>query len=299
LEDLSGVTTATFLLVAAGILTPEHIPWTVSIHDLRIVTDVLERPSELLLYLRRRTQLEATWRFRAVDEADLLVTYLGQGLYVERDPAEVAAEQPWAGPPTTADLRRYAQQWPEIIEDQTDQLDAWYESTVDSTAPAVDKPQFGAVAAKLLDLVDQLHSLGQPGWLATSTTLLEGDSETRRSFGFHATDLARRSRKDGKPHMVTVAIGDSRHRRALLVWAVPGRDQTVDDLASHLSGYLRAKKHQAQADIAACMLFDRKTRKLSKLLCLNTPDDATDEFEHLLDQLQPLAKPRGRSRLAR
>jgi hypothetical protein len=299
LEDLSGVTTATFLLVAAGVLAPDHIPWTVSVHDLRVVADVLERPSELLLYLRRRTQLEATWKFRAADEADLLITYLSEGLYVERDPVEVAAEQPWAGPPTAAELRRFAQQWPELIEGQTDPLDAWYESQADPTAPQVAKPQFGAVDTKLLDLVDQLHSLGQPGWLVTSTTLLEGDSKTRRGFGFNAADLARKSRKDGKHHSVTVMISDSQRRRVLLVWAVPGRGQTSEDLASHLRDYLRTKKHQAQADLAACMIFDRTTRNLVELLYLNAPDDSAEELEHLLDRLQPLTKHRGPSRIAR
>lgn len=73
LEDLSGVTTATTMLLAAGVLRPDHIPWTVSVHDLRIVCELLDRPSELLLYLRRRTQPAATWKYRAVDELDLFL----------------------------------------------------------------------------------------------------------------------------------------------------------------------------------------------------------------------------------
>jgi hypothetical protein len=76
LEDLSGVTTATTALLAAGVLAPDHIPWTVSVHDLRIVCELLERPAELLLYLRRRTEPTATWRYRAVDELDLFLHFL-------------------------------------------------------------------------------------------------------------------------------------------------------------------------------------------------------------------------------
>ena len=54
IDDLSGVSTATAELVKTGLLDSSRIPWTVSIHDLDLITQIVDRPAEFLLYLRRR-----------------------------------------------------------------------------------------------------------------------------------------------------------------------------------------------------------------------------------------------------
>jgi hypothetical protein len=265
LEDLSGVTTATATLVAAGLLSPDSIPWTVSVHDLRIVTDLLDRPSELLLYLRRRTHPEATVKYRAVDELDLFLLFLKRGLYVEPDPRQVAQALSWAGPPSPGDLRRYEAQLPEIVDSYTEPMDAWYDSQLRTGAPPADKPRLKA-DEQLLKLVDQVIATGVPGWLATSTWLLGGDTKVQRKMGRHAADLAKRVRTDRRRHTATHLIGDPSGKHVLLVWACLGRDEGVDAAASLLMRYLSAKKHQAAAYQAACMVFDPSGKRLLRLL---------------------------------
>ena len=123
LEDLSGVSTATAMLVNSGVLTAGHIPWTVSLHDLRIICELVDRPSELLLYLRRRTHPETTLKFLAADELDFYMHFLYHGLYVEPDPWRVAENLPWTGQPTQAALQRRANQRRELITSLTGPLD--------------------------------------------------------------------------------------------------------------------------------------------------------------------------------
>lgn len=284
LEDLSGVTTATTMLVAAGILKPDNIPWTVSVHDLRIVTELLDRPSELLLYLRRRTQLEATWKYRAVDELDLFLLFLARGLYVEPDPHHTAQALPWTGPPSTADLRRYAAQHPQLVASHTEPLDAWYDAQLNPTATPADKPRL-TTDQKLLELVDQVTRTGAPGWLSTATSLLEGNVQVHRAFGRYAGDLAKRVRRDGQHHSITHLMGETSGKHILLVWVCHGPDEVADTAASDLWQYLHAKKHQTGAYRATCMLFDPTGRDLLRLLYDNRPtrpDPVLDEAAALL-----------------
>jgi hypothetical protein len=279
LEDLSGVTTATAMLAAAGILSPDSIPWTVSVHDLRIIIELLDRPSELLLYLRRRTHPEVTLKYLAVDELDLFLLFLKRGLYVEPDPRQVAQTLPWADPPSTGDLRRFAAQQPELVESYTEPMDAWYESQLNPTAPLADKPRFTA-DERLLELVDQIIGTRASGWLSTTTWLLEGNAKAQRTFGRHAAGLAKRVRADRQRHSVTHLMGDPSGKHVLLVWACLGQDEDADTAARELMRYLRAKKHQTRAYQAAGMLFDPTGKHLLRLLYDNQPTGPDPELDN-------------------
>lgn len=278
LEDLSGVTTATAMLAAAGILSPESIPWTVSVHDLRIVIELLERPSELLLYLRRRTHPEATVKYRAVDELDLFLLFLKRGLYVEPDPRQVAQTLSWAGTPSEADLRRFEAQQPEAVDSYTEPLDAWYASQLNPAAPPADKPRLAA-DKRFLELVDRVIGTGAPGWLSTATWLSEGDAKVQRRFGRRAAELAKRVRADRKRHSVTHLIGDPSGKQVLLVWVCLGRSDDVDTATPEWMQYLRAKKHQMHAYQAACMIFDPTGKHLLRLLYDNQPTAPDPELD--------------------
>lgn len=289
LEDLSGVTTATTMLLGAGILKPEHIPWTVSVHDLRIVCELLARPSEMLLYLRRRTEPLATWKYRAVDELDLFLLFLQRGLYVEPDPHRTAQELPWAEPPSTADLRRFATQRPQLITSLTDPLDAWYISRLDSTAEPADRPCFTS-DAKLLELVDQVTATGAAGWLSTATSLLEGDGKVQRTFGRYAGDLAKLVRRDRQHHSITHLMGETSGKHVLLIWACHAPDEDADTAASYLTQYLQAKKHQTGAYRATCLLFDSTGRHLLRLLYDNRPAEPDPVLDEATARLVPLER---------
>lgn len=289
LEDLSGVTTATATLVAAGVLNPDNIPWTVSLHDLRIVSEILDRPSELLLYLRRRTQPETTWKYRAVDELDLFLLFLNANLHVEPDPRRTMQTLPWSGPPSTADLRRFNAEHPWLVDSHTEPLDAWYTSKIDPTATPADKPRLSA-DPKLLKLVDMVSKCGEPGWLPTTASLLEGNGKVQRRFGLHSADLAKLVRRDRKRHMITQLMPETSGTHILLVWACHSPDEEADDAAEHLSRYLKAKKHQTGFHRAAAMIFDPSGSDLLRLLYYNEPTEPDSQLDEDIAQLVPLQR---------
>ena len=142
LDDMPGIATASAKLVGAGLLPPDNIPWTVSLNDLDLIAQLVDRPAEFLLYVRRRTEPRATEMFMAVDELDLFLLVFRMGLYVEPDPEVASREMPWLGKPRTADVRRFKEQVPGLVTSHTDDLDAWYYSLhppagleVDDVAP--------------------------------------------------------------------------------------------------------------------------------------------------------------------
>jgi hypothetical protein len=287
LEDLSGVTTATAMLVGAGVLTPDHIPWTVSLHDLRIICELLDRPSELLLYLRRRTQPQATLKYLAVDELDLYLLFLNRGLYVEPNPDEVAEALPGNGEPTVAARRRYERQQPEIVDSQTEPLDAWYQAQLDPSHLPADKPALPGDAA-LLRLVDDITASKPPGWLSTTTMLLEGNARMQRAFGRGARDLAHRVKQDGQHHSATRILTDTAGTPFVLVWACCGSGETADAASSELAPYLSAKKHQVGAPRAALMLFNSAGTQFLRLLFDNREPGPDPDLDRDASQLVPL-----------
>ncbi len=289
LEDLSGVTTATTALLGAGILKPDHIPWTVSLHDLRIVCELLERPSELLLYLRRRTEPAVTWKYRAVDELDLFLLFLRRGLFVEPDPRERAQALPWSRPPSTSDIDRFENQHPEFVFSHTDPLDAWYNSQIDSSAPPADKPRL-ETDKRLMGLIDQVIETESEGWLPTTAAMLEGDNRVQRTFGRNSGDLAKLVRRDQKRHSITYLMGDTTSMPVLLVWVCHGPREDLNSATPYLLSYLQAKKHQTGAHRAACMIFDPTGKYLRRLLYDNRNIGPDLELDDAAAQLMPLEK---------
>jgi hypothetical protein len=198
LDDLSGVSTATALLVRAGLLASDNIPWTVSLHDLELITELVDRPAEFLLYLRRRTNPLTTVMFTAVDELDLFLAFFRGGLYVEPDPKQVAHELPWMSSAKPGDIRRYRKQAPTLITGQTDALDAWHFSlypTSGTTARDV-APKPTMVTSPVGELLDLLQSRRVFGWFSVGATLLDGSTKAQRQLAEHGPGLISMTRAD-------------------------------------------------------------------------------------------------------
>jgi len=288
LEDLSGVTTATASLVAAGVLREGHIPWTVSVHDLRIICELVERPSELLLYLRRRTHPAVTRKFLAVDELDLYLHYLDLGLYVVPDPDEAAAHSAIPGEPSVADRRRYRAQRRELVESRTEALDDWYQSQLDPDQPQAPKPTMNA-NKRLVSLIDTITSTQSPGWLSTTTTLLEGSARAQAEFARYPAVLA--AHVKAAPHIhhsYSMVCTDTQGNQSLLVFACRAPSDDPDQLADELSRYLAAKKPQTGFARAALLLFDPTGHALHHIVFNNEPNRDDPQLDADAARLVPL-----------
>jgi len=256
LDDLSSIATVTTDLVQAGLLsTSVPLPWTVSLHDLRIICELIDRPAELLLYLRRRTESDVTRRFHAMDELDFFLEFYSSGLFVEPDPDRLRQELPQLGEPSVAAKRRFAKERLQLLTSRTDALDAWYFYRLGMRETAAPKPFLNA-NADILRLVDFLAQEQAPGWLRVGTSLLDHNGRTQATMARYPDQLARLTLGDGMPHTMAVVGGARADRSFVLVWATAppelGRASSVD----RLNLYVSAKKHQLQVAMGVGLLYD-------------------------------------------
>lgn len=264
LDDLSGVSTATDRLMQAGLLSSGDIPWTVSLHDLDLITQLVERPAEFLLYLRRRRHSEATAMYIAPDELDLFLHFFHTGLYVQPDPDVVSADLQWAGAPTTSDRRRRAEQAPTLITSQTDELDAWYyslhppEGTERSQVSA--KPRM--TPSPLDPVIAALTDRGVFAAASIGATLLEGSSEAQRQIASIPGNMLDNPDPNGRERSVAVPWGTSRASGWLLVWMSRPPSLDGEAVARKAQTYLRLKKHQLGLPRGVAFVYDEPTRVL-------------------------------------
>ena len=74
------------LLRQLGILKGDRWPWIICLDDLRVVTEILDRPSTFLHYITRRIRINDFPKFEAHDELDYMMSYIENGLYLDHDP---------------------------------------------------------------------------------------------------------------------------------------------------------------------------------------------------------------------
>lgn len=277
LDDLGPTGTALNELQRAGVLRADQLPWVVSLHDLATTAQVLTRPAEFLLYLRRRTDSEVTVLFDAVDELDLLMLFCNGQLYAEADPDEVAVAHPGSPPPSASDRRRYQRQRvPTRVYTQTDPLDAWMLAAEDDTE--VPKPRFAAEAA-VERIVDALEEGRQPGWFRFGADLLNLSSETQTKLGKSLKELAARTRADHRQHSLVHSYAGAWGHPTLFVGTHP-KGMSLRAAATTLERYVLAKRHQVASDRSLVLLID-ESATIGASWYLN----AIPQPDNVLDQL--------------
>ncbi|WP_404442823.1 hypothetical protein LG315_08330 [Microbacterium marinum] len=264
LEDLTQVATATTALVDAGMLDADDIPWLVSIHDLQVIVDLVERPADFLLYLRRRRDPEMPSIYSAVDELDLFVFYLDAGLYVEPDPHAMAAELIYASLEDGEDLQRREQQRPTWITPRTESLDAWHQSTIDPRAPRAPKPH--RTRRPMDRLVDELAVRADYGWLSIGATLLSGSTGTQTEWARVPRMLLSAKRGGGAGRSFFAAAGNRRAESWALIWVTRPRRRQIEEIRAEAQTYVRDKKYQTGAPRGAVFVFDEVTRQLIEVV---------------------------------
>jgi hypothetical protein len=262
LDDLSTVLTATAELVRAGVLEADSIPWTVSLHDLELITELVARPAEFLLYLRRRRNPDVTLKFRASDELDLFLHFFESGLWVEPDPAQVRNAFPFLPEPSTAEMRRYRSQQRLIVSSRTDVLDRWFHTKDNPGCQPAPKP--GMVSSPAAPLINELQSRSATSWLSIGATLLSGNSGVQRQFAHYGEDLLDNPSQNGSGRSLTVPLTASVDSAEgwLLVWATRPANENPIVAEKRLRDYLRAKKHQLSLPRGVVFLYDEPTRTL-------------------------------------
>lgn len=250
LEDLGPAGIALDAMVRAGVVKTDRVPWIVSLHDLAVIARVIEHPAELLLYLRRRTSPTFAQVFHAVDELDLFMMFLSDGLFLEEDPDKVAAANPAAPPVTSAQRKRHLSSLvPKTVATHTDPLDQWIYASEHSDEPRADrypKPRFKAEVV-VGQLVDDMTREREPGWLRAGADLLAFSGDTQKRIAGAIARTAEATRADGKWHNAFLSQMSERGHFGLFIGSCP-LGETVDEATMRLTRYARVKVHQMHAD---------------------------------------------------
>jgi hypothetical protein len=223
LEDLPGIAPSSWQLSDAGVLPRDPIPWLVSLHDLELICEVVERPSELVHYLLRRRRMDETRRAWAPDELDYFMHYLLRGLYW---PEETAGE-------TSV---------PEQLLSHTEELDSWFMYQRGQRKTPAKRPtqKHHSDVAGLLDCIDKS---GADGRLDAALAILDIDGKPRRQIASFLRELKHRSELDGHEHDASLIATE--HLGLTVMTCPPAASH---ELGHKLRSYCGLKKHQMKCD---------------------------------------------------
>lgn len=256
LDDVGPLGTNLADLEAAQIIQTEQTPLVLSIHDLAVIAEIGERPSEFLLYLRRRTDSPVKTNYRAVDELDLYMLFLSADLYVEDDPDALKKQHPTAPPVTNHQRRlREASAVGTLVSDNCAELNAWMSREhIPESLPAPTKPMIAATPA-LLQLIDRSRAMNAPGWLRCGADLL-GLSRLGQDRVVSSVRTTRQAAKrDGNYHDAAMSWAGLFGHPALFI-ACRGTTLGPDHARTRLATYATAKSAQLGVDRAYLWLVD-------------------------------------------
>jgi hypothetical protein len=261
-------------LKRAGMLGEGSLPWIASLHDLEVISKVIERPAEFLLWLRRRADSPVAAYYRGGDELDLFMLFLDGDLYVEPDPEEVRLRHPAADPRRSLARKHQRDVRPTIVGTHTDPLDAWM-YWMEGTSPyEIDKPTLNTHQAAQ-EIVDFLADGRKPGWLRFGADLLSLAGTAQKKLGNSLRELVDKTRADGRWHSMAYAYAG--------MWGHPmffagtkSRSYTRDAATEKLRVYMATKKHQMRSDRSLGLLLDERGEIVCVVYMNAPPSDDPD-----------------------
>ncbi len=262
-------------LKRAGMLGEGGLPWIASLHDLEVISKVIERPAEFLLYLRRRADSGVATYYRGADELDLFMLFLDGGLYVEPDPQEVRLQHPAAGPPRShAQKQHQRDARPTVVGTHTDPLDAWMYWIEDTSPCEIEKPAFNThpVAQQIVDF---LADGRKPGWFRFGADLLGLAGTAQKKLGDSLRELVDKSRADDRWHSMVCDYAGMWGYPMLFAGTKP-RSHTRDEAVEKLRAYMAAKKQQTRSDRSLGLLLDERREIVHVIYMNNLPTDDPD-----------------------
>ena len=240
LDDIGPLGTNLADLQHAGLLPEDRPPLVLSLHDLAVIAEIGERPSEFLLYLRRRTDSPVITYYRALDELDLYMMFLAADLYVEDDPDELRVPHPSMPPVARSERRRHGRSAiGTMVSDNCVELSVWMNRDMLPQSDTPVKPSMNA-PAELLELIDKLRALGKPGWFRCGADLLALSGKGQLRLLSTIETCARASRKDGAYHDAMIAFAGMWGFATVFIATRPDSAE-VAEVKERLQLYVRAK----------------------------------------------------------
>lgn len=266
LDDVGPLGTSLGSHRETGLLPVERTPWVTSLHDLETIAQVCDRPSEFLLYLRRRADSDVATYYKASDELDLFMLFMNADLYIEPDPDNRRAEHPTR---------------PRVmVGDQCGPLNAWTarEQTQGDGIPHPPKPTYNALP-RILDLIDLIDAQGTDLIRFGADVLaLAGDAQQNVLDAIDkCIELAR---QDGQPHDAMLSSAGVWGHPTVFIGSRP-RDFEMEQVRRHLETNMQLKRHQLKSDRSYGLLFD-EDGNLELAMYLNNPTGEDAQLDLLV-----------------
>ena len=220
LEWLGRLSTHLNSLRTFGLIQGRDWIWSVFINDLRVVSELIESPSEFLSFLQRRIKANDHYQLYTNDELDFLMHYLSEGLFFDDGRLRKLDRFSFLG--------------------YTEELDRYY-AFIAGKISSAKKPSLN-IPEEYKDLVRSIESINRDGFTEITTTLLSLDAIRQKQI---LDELAiRRSRAiaDEKVHDFTIATKELNFGLTFYIH----RKHLFD--IQHAEYYCRYKKYQLHLD---------------------------------------------------
>ena len=171
-------------------------PWSVYINDLRIISEINEFPTEFLLYLERRLNVNENQKFFTMDELDFYTFYLHDGLYLEEEEIQELDLITPIG--FTEDLDRYYN---------------YLEGNVSSG----EKPKLN-ISEKYKKLINKIEETQNLRFTTVAKMLLSFNSDTRKDVLDQLGTAFQRLEQDGRYHSFTLLFDKEKFGVTLCVY---------------------------------------------------------------------------------
>jgi len=186
LELLGPLSTRLNSIKAFDVLKGKEWVWSVFINDLRIISDLIETPSEFLLYLQRRLKANDYVQLQISDEMNFLQFFLKRGLYLEGE-EEIK----------NADF---------VFMTLDNEINQYYDFLA-GRAPKVDKPAFFIPKAYRY-FIKQIESTQKYGFTEVTTFLLGISSIDHQKILKWIEDRRQKTLLEGKLKNFTLGYND-------------------------------------------------------------------------------------------
>jgi len=248
LEDVSFLMASMKDMVEMGIVATVLMPWFVSLSDLRVVTDIVESPAQLILYIERRRRLYNIDFYRSADELDSFGHYLKEGLYFED--IEGTA-------PTVMTLTGYSKT-----------IDTFYKNSGEK--PRLNIPQDSR------ELIKSLEESGLEGRTDFAIEILNYDWKSQDAIAKQVKCCLSQTALDSKDHSTTVASYND-ETAGLTFVTYKGNDAQLNEVHHQYSNYARIKRYQLRKSKWLLVFINQESPEKVRLIDTLKGDWSFDE----------------------
>ncbi len=220
LENLGHLSSHLNSLRQFGLIEGREWPWSVFLNDLRTISELVETPSEFLMYLKRRIRANDFPAFSATDELDFLMVYFREGFFFEDGHLDGLDYYKPSG--------------------YTDAIDRYYHSQMGLVSSS-EKPTL-RIPSEYRTLIINIEKTEKFGFSQVTTALLDFKLANQKEILDYIEQLSKLAEHDKKCHDATFITDDLKSGLTIVV------DPDNEYCSTKYDTYSNFKKYQTHSD---------------------------------------------------